>query len=98
MQASSLPGLNERYEIDLGEALQDWMEKDDVIAARRILRKRSPEEVDQMRQQQAAMQQAEMAARSNAMMDPVSAEATMDRIIAKSKKAGLYGKAQQVGV
>jgi hypothetical protein len=64
MQAKSSGLLGDEWQIDLGQALLDWAEKDDVRAAKRILRKSTPEEMQAMQQarQQAmqAQQQQEM--------------------------------------
>jgi hypothetical protein len=57
MQAKMNNIAGDEYEIDLGKALLDWMEKDDVRTARNLIRKRSPEEVQQIQQQRQAMLQ-----------------------------------------
>jgi len=49
-------GLAEpKYEIDLGEAIQDWLEKDDIRVAKRIIRERTPEEIEAIQKQKAEM-------------------------------------------
>lgn len=49
--------LGNEYEFNLGEALVQWLEKDDLRGARRIIRKRTPEEIQQLEQQQQQQQQ-----------------------------------------
>lgn len=53
------PLAEPQYEINLGEAIADWLEKDDLRLMKRVVRKRSPEELQQIEQQmqQAAAQQ-----------------------------------------
>lgn len=48
------------YEIDLGEAVKDWIEKDDPRTAKRIVRKRSEEEIKMIQQKLEQQQKAEM--------------------------------------
>lgn len=89
-------GLGDEFELSLGEALMDWLEKDDIRAARRIVRRRSPEQVNQLRQARAQQEAAEMAARRNEAMDATTLEGALDRIAQKSKKTTGFGKNQQV--
>ena len=44
--------LEPRFEVNLGEAVIDWMEKDNIRLMKRVLRERSPEELQQIQQQQ----------------------------------------------
>jgi hypothetical protein len=48
-------GLGDEYELNMAEAIMDWLEHDDPRSAKRIIRKRSPEEVAQLRQEQEQM-------------------------------------------
>jgi hypothetical protein len=60
MQAKQADIMGDEWDIDLGQAVLDWMEHDDPRAAKRILRKRSPQEIQQvvqMRQQMMQQQQ-----------------------------------------
>ena len=59
MLAQLKPLLEPKYALDLGEAVIDWMEKDDIRLVRRVIRERSPEEIQQIQeaQQQALAQQ-----------------------------------------
>jgi len=91
-------GIGDEFEFMFGEAILDWLEKDDVRVARRILRRRRPEEVQAIRQQRAQQQQAEEAARRNEAMDPVTAEAALDRIKQKSKQTTGFGPNQKVAM
>lgn len=62
MQAKQANIMGDEWDIDLGQAALDWMERDDPRAAKRILRKRSPEEIQQVvaaRQQVMQQQQAQ---------------------------------------
>lgn len=54
------PLIEPQYELNLGEAIIDWMEKDDVRLMKRVIRERSPEELEQIAQQQAQEQAAQM--------------------------------------
>ena len=57
-QAKQLGIVGDEYEIDLGQAVVDWLEKSDVRAARKLIRRRSPEEIQQIQQaRQQAMEQ-----------------------------------------
>lgn len=98
MQAVTTGALGDRYEADVGEAVRDWLEKDDPRASRRILRIRSDEEVQQIREQRSRQEVEELAARANQLQDPIALEGALDRIIGKSKKAGLHGKNQQISL
>jgi hypothetical protein len=59
IQNAGLLGM--KYELDLGEAIRDWLEKDDIRLSKLVLRERSPQEIKQMQQeqQQAKAQQAQ---------------------------------------
>ena len=60
MQAKQADIMGDAWDIDLGQAVLDWLEHDNPRAAKRILRKRSPEEIQQvvqMRQQVMQQQQ-----------------------------------------
>lgn len=57
-QMAQAPGLlGNEFELNLGEAVMDWLEKDDIRAARRIVRRRTPEEIQKLEQEQAQQQQ-----------------------------------------
>jgi hypothetical protein len=51
MQIQAAGGLGDEYELNLAEATLDVLETEDVRAARRIIRKRSPQEVQQIQQE-----------------------------------------------
>lgn len=57
-------------EIDLGEALKDWLRKDDIRVADRVLRERSPEEIQQIVQRQQAQEEAARKALVNEEQSP----------------------------
>lgn len=63
--AQMKPLVEPQFEINLGAAVQDWMEKYDIRLMKRVMRERSPEEIQQIRQAQkqmlAAQQQQELA-------------------------------------
>lgn len=65
------PLLGDQYEINLSEAVRDWLEKSNVRLSNRILRKRTPEEVQQIQQERRQMQasQAMMAAQGMKPME-----------------------------
>jgi hypothetical protein len=54
--AGMLGLLGDKYELDIGAAFKDLMNKDDFVASNRILRTRTEEEVQQIQQQRAAEQ------------------------------------------
>lgn len=62
------PLVEPKYEIDLGEVIRDWMEKDDIRLMKRVVRERSPEEIQKIQaeaaKQRALQQQAEIAGAS----------------------------------
>lgn len=59
------PLVEPQYKIDLGELVMDWLEKDDIRLAKRVVTQRTPEEVAEIVKQQqmaqARAQQQEMA-------------------------------------
>ena len=63
MRLQILGGLKEalepRYELDLGAAVMDWLEKSDMRLTKRIIRRRTDQEVQQVLQQLQAAQQAQ---------------------------------------
>ncbi len=64
-QIQSAGLLGDQYELNMGEAIRDWLEKDDIRLAKLVLRERSQEEIQQIQQQRqqaaAQMQQQELA-------------------------------------
>lgn len=88
-------GLAEpRYEIDLGEALRDWMEKEDIRASKRVLRRRSDQEVQAIVQEQQRMQALQERALTNQALTPQELEVVLKRL----KKDAPHGDAQQLRV
>jgi hypothetical protein len=63
MQAKQADIMGDQWDIDLGQAVLDWMQHDDPRAAKRILRKRSPQEIEQLvaARQQVQQQQQQQA-------------------------------------
>lgn len=86
-QVGPLMGL--RYELDMGEAVRDWLEKDDVRVYRRIVRERSPEEVQQLQQQQQQQQERMEAAVGNYRdMPPQELEMALKDLEARAPNKG----------
>ena len=56
-QAKQAGVVGDEYDINLGQALLDWIEKDDIRAARRLVRKRSSQEIKQVQEARAKQQQ-----------------------------------------
>lgn len=70
MQAKSANLIGDEYDVDIGQALVDWMEKDDIRASKRIIRKRSPEEIQQVVQaRQQVLEQQQMQERQLALIN-----------------------------
>jgi len=44
-------GMGMRYEMNLGEAVMDWLRKEDNLVANLLVRERTPEEIQQLQQQ-----------------------------------------------
>jgi len=94
MQLQQAGAMEPQFELNMGEAVADWLEKDDIRLSRRVLRRRSEEEVQQIQQQQQAQQEAVQKALSNTPMDPEELAIAAQQL---AKKAP-HGKAQQVNV
>ncbi len=66
--AQMKPLLEPKYEVDMGEVVMDWLEKDDVRLMKRVVRERSPEELAEIQRravrEQAMQRQAEIAGAS----------------------------------
>lgn len=84
----------DRFEVDVGAAMQDWLEKTDSRLARRVLRERSEEEIKQIQQQRQQRQQLVEAAEANLPLDPQE----LGIALAEMQKKAPRGKAQQVRV
>ncbi len=56
------PIMEPQYEVDLGALVLDWMQKDDPRVAARVIRKRSPQEVQMIMQEMEEAQSREMLA------------------------------------
>lgn len=88
LQIQEMGGLGDEYELSLPTAILDWLESEDLRAARRIVRKRDPQEVQQIqaqRQQQAEQQQA---LASNQAQSPEELEMQLKEIEKKSPHGG----------
>lgn len=66
-----------RWEVDMGEMILDWLETEDIRLAHKVIRERSPEEIQQILAQQQRMQQLEEAANRNI---PMSEDEHMERL------------------
>jgi anion-transporting ArsA/GET3 family ATPase len=78
MQAQQAQIMGDQWEIDLGQAMLDWMEHDDPRAAKRILKKLSPQEVQAKvaaRQQVMQQQQQQQLATEYMKSKPAAAPA-----------------------
>lgn len=54
--AELAPILGDKYELDMGEVVLNWLEKADIRLMKRALRERSPEEIEELhRRREAAM-------------------------------------------
>jgi hypothetical protein len=86
-------GLSEpQFEINMGEAVRDWLEKEDIRLSKRILRERSPEEIQQIVQEQQRQQQLAQAVEANA---PLSLQELQEGVKLTQSKAPNKG-AQRV--
>lgn len=56
------PLMEPTYEVDLGALVMDWLERDDVRVAKRVIRKRSPQEVAMITKEMEAQQSRELLA------------------------------------
>jgi hypothetical protein len=92
MQLQQTGALGLKYELDLGTAIRDWLERDDVRMAKIILRERSEQEVAAMQAQLAQRQQAVDKALSNVPSTPEELQIAANEL---SKKLP-HKKAQQV--
>ena len=82
----------EKFELDVGEAVADWLEKDDIRLSKRVMRRRSPEEVQAIQQAKAERQAAVDKALTNQPQTPEE----MGISAAEMAKKQPFGKAQQV--
>jgi hypothetical protein len=79
----------------MGEAIRDWLEADDVRVARRILRERSPEEIQQIQQEQQQEAERQRMVEDAEANRPLSPQELSIAAEALQKKAP-HGKAQKV--
>jgi len=100
VQQGLVPLINAQYEVDLGAAFKDMLDKDDYVASQRVLRRRSPEETQQIQQQQQqAQQQADAQAQNQAAVEnneelPLS---QLQESLSLMSKQAPAGDAQRVG-
>lgn len=83
-----------KYELDVGEAIRDWLETDDPRFAFRVLRERTPQEIQQIQQQQ---QQAEEAQRKMHLNEEMSLQEVAEALPAIEKKAP-HGRNQRINL
>ena len=94
LQVAQAGALGDRYEMDLGEAVLDWLEGEDVRLASRVLRQRTPEEVQQIREQRQRQEDLMRRALSNQELD--RDEAGEVAALNMVKKNVPFGGAQRV--
>ena len=96
-----LQAVQTEYELDIGAAVKDLFNKDDFVASNRLMRRRSPEEIALIQQQQAqvAQQQAQQAQDEQAVEnnEPLTPQELNNTLKQMEKKAP-NGAAQQVRV
>ena len=92
MQAAPLVAQSPEFEVNLGEALVDYLEEDDVNKARLIVRRRSPEEVQQIMQAQQEQARIQQQVDSNIPSDP----AEMQQYIQMQQSKLPHGKFQRM--
>jgi hypothetical protein len=92
MQAAPVVAQDPKYELNLGEALLQWLEQDDVVAARSVIRRRTPEEVAAIMAQQQRAAQLASSVINGTPQDP----ATLAMMASEMMKVLPRGKMQQV--
>jgi hypothetical protein len=92
MQAAPVVAQDPKYELNLGEALLQWLEQDDVVAARSVIRRRTPEEVAAIVAQQQRAAELASSVVNGTPQDP----ATLAMMASEMMKVLPRGKMQQV--
>ena len=101
IQLGLMPVIQEEYDLDVGLAVKDIMDKDDFVASNRIMRKRTPEEIQQIQaqrqaqeQQQGAQQQQQQAVEDNQPLPLGELQASLKQMENQAPNGG----AQQVAI
>lgn len=94
MQVAETNALGDRYELNIAEAVKDWLESDDLRVAKRVLRERSPEEIQEIVQERQRQEQLKQAALNNIPQSIPELREAMDLL----KKGAPHGKAQKVNL
>lgn len=92
MSLAQTGALGPEYELNLGVAIKDWLEKDDIRMSKIVLRERSPQEVQAIKAQAAQRQAAVDKALTNVPATPQELEIAANEL----QKKLPHGKAQQV--
>lgn len=84
--------IGDKYELDVGELIREWLELDDPRTAARVLRQRTPQEIQQLQAQRQRMEEMIMKAKTNTAQTPEE----MEEVVNFLQKEMPHGKLQQV--
>lgn len=84
--------IGDKYELDLGEAIRDWLERSDPRFAARVLRERTPQEIQQRVQERQRIEEMQKKALTNQALSPEDMEETLKSL----QKDAPHGKSQQI--
>jgi len=92
LQLQQAGAVGDQFELNLGEAMSNWLEQTDRRLARRVVRRRTPQEVKQIQQERKRRQDLMDAAESNIPLEPRELQEAAKLLESRSPKRG----AQQV--
>jgi hypothetical protein len=84
--------IGDKYELDIGEVIRDWLERSDPRFAARVLRERTPEEIKARQEERQRVQELQTKALTNQEMSPEELEEALKTM----KKDAPHGGAQQI--
>jgi hypothetical protein len=80
--------LGVKWEVDLGQALANWLQKTSILEASSVIRERSPEEIQQLQQQAQARQERREALDDNMPMSLRDAQEAIREVKRESPNKG----------
>lgn len=88
LQVAQSGAMGDEFELDLPTAILDWLESEDLRAARKIVRRRDPDEIQAIRAQRAEIQRRREMLEANAPQTPEELEETLKFIEKESPNEG----------